>query len=129
MAGINNDMRRHASDTLIGPGGGILAPVRYSGFSVAIRFPLPLRDWRRQPDAVIRALYRFYRRHAAALFLCVVRARRAAAALIPVGQVWLFLPPRSGGYIDGSAIQAICSGLIFLTYRRLTNASSAAKRR
>ena len=111
MADINNDMRRHAADPHMGPGYGLVAPGRYFGFSIALRLPLPLRDWMRQSAAAIRAtfhweLYRFLE-GARRFSLCDGRARRATPALRAFGLVWLLLHPRSGGYIDGPAIQAI----------------------
>ena len=55
MADINNDVRRHSSDANIAPKYGLAPLGRHFGFSIALRLPIRLRNWRNLSTAAIRS--------------------------------------------------------------------------
>ena len=120
MADINRDTLRHAEDPPIWAQAtdyshpaaiSVLASIRGAPFRFEIRGANPRPLSRRLPLGRYTV---FFRGLAEISALYDVRALCAATAMRPVGQFWMFLPPGSGGYIDGPAIQAICAGRLFL---------------
>ena len=118
MAAINQDMLRRAEDPLWAQESDYSPPAAISVLASRYGTPIRFEISGATPRPLSRRLpirrYTVFRGLAGIFALCDVLARRAGTVMRPFGQVWMFLPPRSGGYIDGPAIQAICAGRLFL---------------